>query len=94
MDDLTTDVVSTDIRNTMHMLLDRHGRLRRRMHGNFGPETDQGELLYINDVSLKPKYHARGIGCRAIQQLLQKLLQAGGSNSWWFAGTVSFVCVQ
>ena len=86
LDDLATDVPSTDVRQTAQMLFDKHGRLRRKVYGNFGPETDHGELLYINDVTLKPAYQGQGIGCTAIRQLMQKLLRAGGLTSWWFAG--------
>lgn len=38
------DVPGQSICNIGNALFDRHGRLKRHLHGNFGEETDQGTL--------------------------------------------------
>ena len=68
-------------------LFDRYGRLRPHLHGTFAEETDEGRLLYIQEVTVKDTYHHQGIGCKAIKILLQQLNDVLAFETWCtFAG--------
>lgn len=71
-------------------LFDRHGRLRPHLHGTFAEETDEGRLLYIQEVTVKDTYHHQGIGCKAVKILLQQLNDVIAFETWCtFAGKPS-----
>ena len=63
-------------------LFDRHGRFRRHLYGTFEDEVDEGRILYIPEVSLKPAYHHQGIGCKAVKMFLQELNGVLAFDTW------------
>ena len=63
-------------------LFDGHGRLRRHLHGAFDDAADQGRVLYIPEITLKPAYHHQGIGCKAVKMFLQELKVVFASDTW------------
>jgi hypothetical protein len=68
-------------------VFDRHGHLKPHLYGTFGPETNDGGLLYIRQVTLKQQYRCKGVGRSAVGQLLRQLnskYQDGAS--WGLAG--------
>lgn len=68
-------------------LFDRHGHLKPHLYGTFGPETNDGGLIFIRTLALKRQYHDRDIGCQAIKQLLKQLnRQDRKEASWNLAG--------
>lgn len=84
-------VVSNSTSTFANALFDRHGMLKQRLYGTFGNETNQGNILYIRNVSLKKKYHKRNLGCKALRRFLQMVctdLDHPYWDEWWFAGTV------
>ncbi|DBB07510.1 hypothetical protein WJX82_009247 [Trebouxia sp. C0006] len=83
------DVPGQESCNIGNALFDRHGRLKPHLYGNFGAETDQGEVLYIRDIRMKPKFRQKGLACLALKYLMRKLSQCQEDHShpsqWWFA---------
>ena len=84
------DVPAQDNCNIANAVFDRHGFLKQHLHGNFGAETNQGELLYIRDIKMKPQYRKTGLACLALKYLLRQLSQRQQNymapTEWWFAG--------
>lgn len=48
------DIPSEGACNVANAVFDRLGRLKKHLYGNFKAETDQGDLLYIRDIKIKP----------------------------------------
>lgn len=71
-------------------IFDRHGQLKRHLYGNFGAETNQGELLYIRDVQMRPQFRKQGLASLAVKYLLRRLSQRQKDyeqpTEWWLAG--------
>lgn len=76
--------------NVANAIFDRHGQLKRHLYGNFAAETNQGELLYIRDIQMKPRFKKQGLASLALKYLLRRLSQRqkdyGQPTEWWFAG--------
>jgi len=77
-------------------VFDRHGHLKPHLYGTFGPETNDGGLLYIRTVTLKQQYRCKGIGRSAVGQLLRQLNSTYRERaSWGLAGTRTLLpCLQ
>ena len=85
-------VISDSATNFANALFDRHGMLKWRLYGIFGHETNQGNILYIRNVSLKKEHRKRSLGCKALRRFLQMVctdLDRPDRDEWWFAGTMS-----
>ena len=70
-------------------IFDRHGQLRRHLHGTFGDECDWGPLIYVHNIILETAYQHQGVGCKALKLLLQLLNRPSAETthtSWHFAG--------
>ena len=84
------DIPSHDNCNVANAVFDRHGQLKRHLYGTFGAETNQGELLYIRDVQMKPQFRKQGLASLALKYLLRQLSQRqkdyAQPTEWWFAG--------
>ncbi|DBA84876.1 hypothetical protein WJX77_010566 [Trebouxia sp. C0004] len=64
-------------------VFDRHGHLKPHLYGTFGPETNDGGLLYIRQITLKQKYRGKGIGRSAVGQLLRQLNSTYHERASW-----------
>lgn len=70
-------------------IFDRHGQLRRHLHGTFGDECDWGSLIYVHNIIMEEAYQHQGVGCKALKLLLQLLNRPSPETrhtSWHFAG--------
>ena len=76
--------------NIANAIFDRHGQLKQHLYGNFGAETNQGELLYIRDIQMKPQFRKQGLAALALKYLLRRLSQRQQDyehpTEWWLAG--------
>ena len=69
-------------------LFDRHGHLKTHLYGTFGPETNEGGLIFIRTLPLEPKYQGGNIASQALQELLSQLNGEDCTEaSWNLAGT-------
>ena len=76
-------------------LFDRCGMLKKRLYGTFGSETDQGDILYIRNVTMKKEYRRQNLGCKALRQFLQMVCtdpEKPHLDVWWLAGTCERAC--
>ncbi|KAL0048065.1 hypothetical protein WJX82_006903 [Trebouxia sp. C0006] len=64
-------------------VFDRHGHLKPHLYGTFGPETNDGGLLYIRQVTLKQQYRCKGVGRSAVGQLLRQLNSKYQDGASW-----------
>ncbi|KAL0030430.1 hypothetical protein WJX79_004560 [Trebouxia sp. C0005] len=64
-------------------IFDRHGQLKPHLYGTFGPETNDGRLLYIRKVTLKQQYRCQGVGRSAVGQLLRQLNSTYHERASW-----------
>ena len=72
-------------------IFDRHGQLRRHLHGTFRDECDWGSLIYVHNIILEEAYQHQGMGCKALKLLLQLLNRPSAEpthTSWHFAGAI------
>lgn len=84
------DNFSEDANEMGLALFDRYGRLRQHLYGTYSEETDEGRLLYIEEVTLRHTYHHQGIGCKAVKILLQQLNGVLAFDTWCtFAGKLT-----
>ena len=90
------DIPSHENCNVANALFDRHGQLKRHLYGNFGAETNQGELLYIRDIQMKPQFRKQGLATLALKYLLRRLSQRQEEyeqpTEWWLAGQQQLPC--
>ena len=64
------------------VLFDKYGRLKQHLHGTFADETDDGRLLYIPEITLRKAYHHQGVGCKAVQMLLEQMNDVLSFQTW------------
>jgi len=57
-----------------------------------------GEVLYVRDIRMKPKFRQKGLACFALKYLMRKLSQRQQEYShpsqWWFAGKLTLNMCQ
>ena len=82
------NVASSDSKYTFASgLFDRNGMLKQRLYGNFGPETNLGNILYIRNVTLKAQHSRRNLGCKVLRKFLEiATKQPHTADGWWLAG--------
>ena len=84
------NVASSDSKCTFASgLFDRTGMLKQRLYGNFGPETNLGNILYIRNVTLKEQHSRRNLGCKVLRKFLELATkQPHTADGWWLAGAL------